>query len=340
MTSSIVDSPAAMADLVDKLVAAPSSPPSIYVRIEDISLARKGSVSILQLYHRGADHVYLIDIHTLEDAAFDTGGAKYAHRTLETILESPTIPKVFFDVRNDSDALYNQYSISLQGVIDIQLMENASRPFARRYLSDLQKCIGTDAPVTSQEKVDWYNVKERAMRLFLPEKGGRYEVFYERPMREEIVQYCLQDVRILPKLYELYLGRLKEPWKSRAVAATLERVRDSQRGMYRECCSGGPPHPHASLSPCTESFLDQTARLSAEEAWNRVHEALGDVLEDQDEHWDRFDQQLGTLLEDQDQEWEELNQQLKALTHGGSRCNPSLFQDTGQQRVGLGNLWE
>jgi len=34
----------------------------------------------------------------------------------EVILESPDIPKVFFDVRNDSDALYSHFDVSLAGV--------------------------------------------------------------------------------------------------------------------------------------------------------------------------------------------------------------------------------
>jgi hypothetical protein len=38
--------------------------------------------------------------------AFSTAGTN--GQTLKTILESETIPKVFFDVRNDSDALYSQ----------------------------------------------------------------------------------------------------------------------------------------------------------------------------------------------------------------------------------------
>ncbi|KAH7176406.1 hypothetical protein EDB81DRAFT_751773 [Dactylonectria macrodidyma] len=36
--------------------------------------------------------------------------------TLKSILESPTIPEVFYDVRKDSDALYSHFDIRLRGI--------------------------------------------------------------------------------------------------------------------------------------------------------------------------------------------------------------------------------
>ena len=46
--------------------------------------------------------------------------------SLKAILESPKTPKVFFDVRMDSDALYALFGVKLAGIIDLQLMEVAS----------------------------------------------------------------------------------------------------------------------------------------------------------------------------------------------------------------------
>jgi exonuclease 3'-5' domain-containing protein 1 len=50
----------------------------------------------------------LIDIHILGGKAFSTAGA--SGKTLKGILESDSIPKVFFNVRNDSDARFFQLS--------------------------------------------------------------------------------------------------------------------------------------------------------------------------------------------------------------------------------------
>jgi exonuclease 3'-5' domain-containing protein 1 len=59
----------------------------------------------------------LVDIYTLGDKAFPTIGA--GGRTLKGILESDSIPKVFFDVRNDSDALFSHFQIRLAGIHDL-----------------------------------------------------------------------------------------------------------------------------------------------------------------------------------------------------------------------------
>lgn len=40
--------------------------PVLYVDLEGINLCRHGSISIMQMYHSEEDHVYLIDVHTLE----------------------------------------------------------------------------------------------------------------------------------------------------------------------------------------------------------------------------------------------------------------------------------
>jgi GT2 family glycosyltransferase len=47
----------------------------------------------------------------------------------KAILETNDIHKVFFDVRNDSEASFHRFQICLQGVDDVQLMELATRTF-------------------------------------------------------------------------------------------------------------------------------------------------------------------------------------------------------------------
>jgi 3'-5' exonuclease len=58
--------------------------------------------------------------------AFETAGP--GGQTLRAILESSYYPKVFFDARNDSDALNSHFEIGLRGVVDLQLLEFTSRP--------------------------------------------------------------------------------------------------------------------------------------------------------------------------------------------------------------------
>ena len=42
---------------------------------------------------------------------------------IRELLEDPDFPKIFFDCRQDSDALFHQFGVLLRGVRDLQLME-------------------------------------------------------------------------------------------------------------------------------------------------------------------------------------------------------------------------
>jgi exonuclease 3'-5' domain-containing protein 1 len=94
--------------LIDTLIGLPKNPPSLYIDLEGVYLCRHGSVSILQLHIHPTSTTHLIDIYSLGFAAFSTPGTN--GQTLKSIFESPETPKIFFDVRNDSDALFSLVS--------------------------------------------------------------------------------------------------------------------------------------------------------------------------------------------------------------------------------------
>jgi exonuclease 3'-5' domain-containing protein 1 len=270
ITSSLVYSPAAITDFVDILLHLPADPPSIYVDVEGINLSRAGSISIIALLVCPNDHVYLIDVHTLGEAAFLTPGKN--GKTLMNILESSTIPKVFFDVRNDSDALYTHFNIALQGVQDVQLMENAARPgdiSGKKFINSLAKCIEMDARITPPEKRIWKIVKDKGGRLFDPDKRGSYEVFNTRPIMEDIRLYCVQDVQFLPDLRELYWGRLKPEWKGKVVDETRTRVLSSQLAMYQPHGSDRALSPWQNLQPAATlgKFWNQDLNFEDDYDW-------------------------------------------------------------------------
>jgi exonuclease 3'-5' domain-containing protein 1 len=62
-------------------------------------------------------------VHTLGERAFNT--ARASKKTLKDILQEKKIPKVFFDVCNDSATLFAHFGVALKGITDIQLMESA-----------------------------------------------------------------------------------------------------------------------------------------------------------------------------------------------------------------------
>ncbi|KAJ5292110.1 hypothetical protein N7478_001361 [Penicillium angulare] len=218
----IIDTTAAIGELVELLIDVPNNPPSIYVDLEGINLSRHGSISIMQIYLFPRNEVYLIYVHTLGQDAFShpsTSGA-----TLKGILEDESIQKALVDARNDSDALYAHFRVHLAGIQDIQLLELATRSGSRRFINGLARCIERDASLTRSEASAWKIIKDNGRRLFAPERGGSYEVFNSRPLSETIIKYCAQDVRILPKLWAFYNGKLGGRLRGKLEVATSDRI--------------------------------------------------------------------------------------------------------------------
>jgi exonuclease 3'-5' domain-containing protein 1 len=226
----LLDTAGGISALVDIIYGQPAKPPSLYIDLEGVNLSRHGSISILQIYLQPENRTYLVDIHTLGHTAFSTRGSNGS--TLKELLESESIPKVFFDVRNDSDALYSHFQIKLAGIQDLQLMELATRTFSKAHVNGLGRCIERDAPLSSSERVTWKLAKEKGLKLFAPERGGSYEVFNQRPVSDEIRLYCVQDVRFLPQLWNLYHSKMTQLWKDRVQEASRDRVRMSQSRDY------------------------------------------------------------------------------------------------------------
>ncbi len=250
----LVDSSTSVVSLLNDLENQPTSPPSLYLDIEGIKLSRHGSISIIQLFHSPQNRVFLIDIFILREAAFDT--ANSSGTTLRSILESPIIPKVFFDVRNDSDALFAHFNVSLQNVHDIQLLEVATRSRSKDLVSGLGNCIKHDAQLSVEVQRTWKATKERGMALFSEQDGGSYEVFNVRPMLQDIIDYCVQDTVHLPILWKVYSGKVSKQWLQRVQEETRYRVLMSQTDSYE------PHGRHKVWSPWAKTVKEDTKNYS------------------------------------------------------------------------------
>lgn len=173
---------------------------------------------------------YLVDVHKLNAAAFVT--ADPVGTTLKAVLESAAITKVFFDVRNDSDALFAPYGIDLKGVEDVQLMENAARPSGYLHLIDFERAIESFSPIALAEHPTWLTVKKNGMRLWRPSEGGTYEVLNQHPLNAEVANYCVNNLQFLPGLRNDFWRSLSPFWKPRVVNVTEARVRGSKASGY------------------------------------------------------------------------------------------------------------
>ncbi|TAQ88917.1 hypothetical protein B7494_g2768 [Chlorociboria aeruginascens] len=174
-----------VAALVDRLLGLHTSSPSLYIDLEGVNLSRFSTVSILQLYIHPHARAYLLDVHTLGPAMFSTTSP--GEIILKMILEDATIPKVFFDVRSDSDALFGHFDIRLAGIHDLQLMELATRVGRHRFVNGLARCMDRDISMTEDKRQKWKDTKDTGIKLFAPERGGSYEVF-NRPANERVTQ--------------------------------------------------------------------------------------------------------------------------------------------------------
>lgn len=259
----IINTTKQIGDLVDWLILRHASPelfkPTMYIDLEGVDLCREGSISILTLLtdtETATIGVYLIDVHLLGLQAFNTTGIK--HKTLKHILQDEEIPKVFFDVRNDADALFAHFGVALQGVEDVQLMESATRTTtrSRKYLNGLAKCVEQCAPYEI-DRASWKLAKEKGERLFKAEHGGSYEVFNLRPIPDDIVSYCVGDVQCLPKLWNKFRYSTNR-WRDVVNDETKKRVAVSQKPEYQ------PHGPNRTLAPWNE---DQNRTL---DEWNYV----------------------------------------------------------------------
>lgn len=142
------------------------------------------------------------------------------------------IIQLFFDVRNDADALFNIYEVELSNVYDLQLLDVASRRSRNipvRFVCGLTKCIELYVSPPSA----WKEAKETGNRLFSPEKGGSYAVFEKRPMDPRIREYCAQDVALTFQLEAAMKKTIVgEGWEERILLGSANRLAESKRSDY------------------------------------------------------------------------------------------------------------
>ncbi|KAK0263115.1 hypothetical protein LTR35_017614 [Friedmanniomyces endolithicus] len=206
-------------------------PPRLYVDLEGNNLSRNGTLSLVTILLEPEADVYLIDVTTLGRGAFTTAGI--GGRTLQAVLESKDIIKVFFDIRNDSDALFGLYEIRVAGIEDLQLMELASRNFSKRHVNGLAKCIERESTIPFVERQRWQLVKDNGKHLFDPQRGGSYAVFDQRPLQKDIKEYCTQDVTFMPHLRDIYRRKLCDAWWRKIAVETNGRIQLSQSPSFR-----------------------------------------------------------------------------------------------------------
>lgn len=125
-TEEDVDSTASLTSMLNTFHDMTPYPPLLFVDMEPVSHDRNATISILLLLATFNNTLYRVDLLTLGESAFTVKSTIGSGRTLKAFLESETIFKVTFDIRDLSPVLFGKYNISLKGFEDIQVMELAS----------------------------------------------------------------------------------------------------------------------------------------------------------------------------------------------------------------------
>ena len=211
----LVDSLAGLLTLLGQLSAlkhrSHHEPVALGVDLEGVALSRSGPVALVQIcLSSDPTTVHIIDIAKLSGAAFyftDPQGT-----SLQRVLEDEAIRKVLFDPRNDVDALFHQFAISVRNVFDLQIAEVAlrrARGLTVRYVQGLYKCLQAQSFLTEQQRQLAETINNRGKALFEPECGGSYETFLQRPLHSDIIVYASHDARYLLPLMEVFEEKLK-----------------------------------------------------------------------------------------------------------------------------------
>jgi exonuclease 3'-5' domain-containing protein 1 len=257
MDVQMIDTRLSMKTFLDDLSNCVGPESSIYIDLEGNNLSRHGTLSLITVLAEPRHKTHLVDVTSLGNEAFTIAGSD--GRTLKNILESPKIVKVFFDIRNDSNALFGIYDIRVDGIEDLQLMELASRNFSKRTVNGLAKCIERDAHLPAAEKMQWKKTKDLGRKLFAPELGGSYAVFDQRPLPSQMMSYCVQDVVHMPSLRKLYCAKLCDAWWKKVKMETAARIALSQTksfsGKGQQMALGPSGWLH-----CKPSVVEQSSR--------------------------------------------------------------------------------
>jgi exonuclease 3'-5' domain-containing protein 1 len=203
----------------------------LYVDLEGNNLSRKGTLSLITILVEPRHTVHLVDVTTLGKEAFTVPGNKNG-TTLKEILEASQVTKVFYDIRNDSDALFSLFGVRVAGIEDLQLMELGTRTKNWQLVQGLAKSIEKDAQLGAADVRAWKQVKDAGKKLFAPEVGGSYAVFDKRPLSAELLKYSVQDVLHMPALRKTYLNKLTSEWKVKVEVETVGRILQSQSAGY------------------------------------------------------------------------------------------------------------
>ncbi|KAI0379654.1 ribonuclease H-like domain-containing protein [Hypomontagnella monticulosa] len=277
---------------LEAFISSISTSSKLYIDLEGNNLCRHGTISLITILLHPQKIVRVIDVISLGEASFTTTSKD--GKSLKSIFEDPDIPKCLWDVRNDADALWAHYKVGLAGVVDIQLLENASRAGEKTYLRGLDKAIQFDLSLGFMERNLWIRSKKETKSLMSS------NIFSARPVEAKTLQYCANDVIHLPELHALYLRRISRDWLAKAKEQSSRRVEEAHSPAYVPQSASKALGPWGSGAPKGLMTLDEFCDALEDQAIeDREREMLGDY-DQYDDYYDDGPTSCRDIIDDCD----------------------------------------
>eukprot|EP00252_Welwitschia_mirabilis_P002421 TRINITY_DN12368_c0_g1_i1.p1 TRINITY_DN12368_c0_g1~~TRINITY_DN12368_c0_g1_i1.p1 ORF type:complete len:317 (-),score=77.20 TRINITY_DN12368_c0_g1_i1:302-1252(-) len=162
---------------------------------EGVDLAREGRLCIMQLAFE--DAVYLVDV---------VEGGELLMQACKPALESMHVTKVVHDCKRDSEALYFQYGIKLNNVVDTQIAYSLiEEQEGRKWTPD--DYISFVGLLADPRYCGISYVEKEEVRNLLRQDQ---EFWAHRPLTEMMKKAAADDVRFLLHIYNRMMEKLDE----------------------------------------------------------------------------------------------------------------------------------
>jgi hypothetical protein len=172
------------------------------VDLEGDDLCRHGKINYIQLYDILNDQIYIFNCSILTKTDIKTA--------LGRLFESKTIAKYMFDCRSDVDALYHQYDIITDGVLDVQLYEIGYRKsiggYHRFYHGFYKTLVSQKYQVGISDKQ--LAIKDKYHTQF---RQNKFDLNLNEP---DVLEYLKIDIIYLEKLFLIFNQKIG-PGKTR-----------------------------------------------------------------------------------------------------------------------------
>ena len=268
---------------------------------EGVKLGRSGPLTVAAfgaIDSSASLPIYVVDVQELggNDVFGKSDASSRSHLeiifsksdgSLRSLLENKTIEKVTFDCRADSDALFHQFGVKLNGVLDMQVLDQGIR--IHKGSVPPQKCqYLTSGEIPALPNMDTVAARLGLSTAKLP-KPHAYssQVWAERPLKASAIAYAANDVHVIRQMFIKSRSVQLERQLKNAVMEHSKRY----EGMFRDLDSAAH-----SVKMLDKTFLCEEHPIIQESALPTSHPRLPAESQRQSLGREKWDAAVHALL--------------------------------------------